>query len=355
MRFGWFARRAVLSLPAAFLLVGCDRDPVRTYRIPKEQRVAVAEEPAPPRMTWKTPSGWEEMDAGEMRLATFRVKGNGDAVADVSIIPLPGHAGGDLPNVNRWRGQVGLSPITPEELIKTAEKVQISGIEAQLYDLAGQNPSANEKEHILAAILHHGGTAWFFKMIGPDTLVASQKTAFVGFLKSVQLHDGHSHGAMPEGHPPAGGDAAPKVVAQSPSESSAKPQWSVPAGWQEVPPGQMQMAKFAVSGEGSSKGEVSVAVIPGDGGGVLANVNRWRRQLGLGPVAESDLPKQTSTVTVGGIQALVLDVTSEDKQRRMVAISVPREGSTWFYKLMGDEGLVGTQKDKLVQFVQSTK
>jgi hypothetical protein len=46
-----------------------------------------------------------------MRVASFRVTGKDGKQADVSVIPLPGLAGSDLDNVNRWRGQVGLPSV----------------------------------------------------------------------------------------------------------------------------------------------------------------------------------------------------------------------------------------------------
>ena len=53
-------------------------------------------------------------------------------MADVSVIPLPGMAGRDIDNVNRWRGQVGLAPVSEGELGKLAETVQVGGQEGKL-------------------------------------------------------------------------------------------------------------------------------------------------------------------------------------------------------------------------------
>ncbi len=115
----------------------------------------------------------------------------------------------------------------------------------------------------------------------------------------------------------------------------------------------MQTARFVATGAGGAKAEASVASIPGEGGGLLANVNRWRKQIGLGPIEAAELPKQTSTLDAGGSKASVLDVTSEDKQKRLVAVSVPGGGSTTFYKLMGDEAVVAKEKEAFLRFVQS--
>jgi hypothetical protein len=123
-----------------------------------------------------------------MRAASFKVKGEGGKTADVGVFPLPGMAGSDLANVNRWRGQVGLAELDEDALAKAAEPVPMAGSQAKLFDMAGQNAGSGEKTRILAAIFRQQDMAWFFKMTGDDALVASQKPAFVEFLKSVSFN-----------------------------------------------------------------------------------------------------------------------------------------------------------------------
>src|SRR5437899_3203359 len=116
------------SLVSVF--TGCGRDDVRTYRVPKETspQLAAADLPnghpdisgtAPaPAVATKVPADWQEAPPGEMRVASYHVKGKDGKMADVSVVPLPGMAGRDIDNVNRWRGQIGLAPVSEAELGK---------------------------------------------------------------------------------------------------------------------------------------------------------------------------------------------------------------------------------------------
>ena len=52
-------------------------------------------------------------------------------------------------------------------------------------DYTGTQPSG-AATHLVGAILYHGDEAWFFKLSGPDATVATQKTAFLDFLKTVK-------------------------------------------------------------------------------------------------------------------------------------------------------------------------
>jgi hypothetical protein len=87
----------------------------------------------------------------------------------------------------------------------------------------------------------------------------------------------------------------------------------------------------------------------------LTNINRWRGQLGLEPITAADLPKQVSTFEAGGVKGTLMDATSANKAKRLVAISLPKPDGTWFYKLTGDEPAVAAQKEAFIQFVQSAK
>jgi hypothetical protein len=120
----------------------------------------------------------------------------------------------------------------------------------------------------------------------------------------------------------------------------------------------MVQKSFAVSGDASQKASVSISVLDGIGGGTLANVNRWRGQLNLPMIAETDLPADAKAVDVMGGQATVVDFTGTDKSgqtSRMIAAIVPHGQSTWFYKLMGDAGVVEHEKPRFLKFVQTVQ
>jgi hypothetical protein len=294
-----------------------------------------------------------------MRAASFRVAGKDGKQADVSVIPLPGLAGSDLDNVNRWRGQVGLPGVPDSELSKLAQPVQIAGQSASLYEQAGANPGSGEKARILAAITRRDGVAWFFKMTGDDGLVTQQKPAFIEFLKSVSFPAATAQAQLPPSHPPidAGSMAGPAGLAASSGQFN--PNWDVPPGWKEVPGGQFLVAKFLLPGGGDVPTAVNVSKSPGDGGGLLANVNRWRSQLSLGPVAEADLAAQVQSLDLPGGKATLADITGRDaktgRPARLLAAVVPRPSETWFYKLMGDAQIVQQEKDAFLKFVRGVK
>jgi hypothetical protein len=320
-------------LLAIVLACGCGQDGIKVYTVPKEQPAQpdVAAAPTAPPLTWKTPAGWTETPASEMRVASFKITGADDKQADVSVIPLPGVAGGDLSNVNRWRGQVGLPPVPEDGLPRLAQPVELAGQPAQLYEQAGESSA------ILAVIQRREGTSWFFKMTGDPKVVARQKPAFVEFLRSIQFAASEAPAGLPAGHPDV--SAAPPVAASA----AGQPKWEVPAGWKEVSGGQFLVAKFVIAGNGQAA--VNVSSSAGNGGGLGANVNRWRKQLGLGELTGDELAKFVKT------SGPATFVTLRGQSASLVGAIVSQPGQTWFYKLMGDAPVVASQQEAFVTFV----
>ena len=119
-----------------------------------------------------------------MRKGSFAVRGDDGAEADLSIIAFPGAAGGDLANLNRWRGQVGLDPITADAVPRETTTLESNGLHFIVVDFAGR--SANGPTRLVGALAAAGGQTWFFKLMGPDALVAHTQPAFLDFLKTVR-------------------------------------------------------------------------------------------------------------------------------------------------------------------------
>jgi len=373
------------------LLAGCHRDEVKVYRVAKDQdqpqqqtppalptdspnpslppghpdisSPSAASVPARsrtglPQLTWQTPDGWTEVAPGEMRVASFKVPGPNGKQADVSVIPLPGIAGSDEANVNRWRSQVGLSPLPPDELKKSAEDVEAGGQPAQLYDIAGQNPGSGDAERIIGVIQHRDEVSWFYKMTGDAGVVEQQKPALVAFLKSLKFTAAPAPSALPAGHPVIDDMNTPAAVS-GPVSHEGQPNWQVPTGWQEVAAGQFLVAKFMLTGEGGANAAVNVSSSAGEGGGLVSNINRWRGQLGLAPWSEAEASQSATMIDVAGGKASLVDLSGTDARTgqptRLVGVVVPQSGQTWFYKLMGDAKVVESQKAAFTQFVQGVK
>jgi hypothetical protein len=207
-------RRAILVLVAfSVLLAACRKPSVESYRVPKESEPQAAAKtggaaPAqgapvtpPPGaaapqgamantavatasgagLTWTAPATWATKQGAAMRKATYVIKSQGvEGEAELAITAFPGDVGGELANVNRWRGQVSLPPIGEADLVSAVTRLERNGLKIGVVDLAGGG------QRMLGGIVPHAGATWFFKLLGPDALVAKEKAAFLAFLDTVK-------------------------------------------------------------------------------------------------------------------------------------------------------------------------
>jgi hypothetical protein len=86
-----------------------------------------------------------------------------------------------LANVNRWRGQAGLSPVDAAGLAKATEQVSVAGTPATLVEAIG---AANGS---LSVYHPADGLTWFYKMSGPSDVVTAEKGAFMEFVQSIRF------------------------------------------------------------------------------------------------------------------------------------------------------------------------
>jgi hypothetical protein len=324
------------------VLTGCKREGVRVYLAPKDLS-------GPAQLRYKVPQGWTELEPGAMRTARFSVPSKTTGDMDVSIIALPEIKAGRLDIVNLWREQVHLPPASEQELAGMTETVSIAGRPADLFDMVSTESLIQEKypARILVAMIKQGDATWFIKMTGEDESVREQKPVFVEFLKSMTFD--HSAQEAPAAFTANRSRSEPSTLNSQPSN----PNWQLPPHWKEVQATEMLLAKFIVPGKGGEKAEVTVSVLAGNGGGAHANINRWRKQIGLDELDEKGTASITRPLDGGPTDAILVDMSGA--QTRLIAAIVPDGGRTWFYKLTGSPGMAETEKVAFIAFIHSAK
>ena len=209
-----------LLAAAALVLVGCRDKQVTAYRVPKEkeaekhfpgdghdhgeQKGGAAAAPAQTApasggnnmantavattsgaaLTWTAPPHWQAKSGSAMRKGTFIITGEGNATAELAITAFPGDVGGEVANVNRWRGQIQLAPLPEAQVPGSITRVEANGLKIGVVDIV--NPAGATPTRVLGAMVPHAGSTWFFKLTGPDALVAKEKAAFLNFLQTVK-------------------------------------------------------------------------------------------------------------------------------------------------------------------------
>jgi hypothetical protein len=183
------ARIAVLGIGLGLALGSCSESDIRTYRAPKDPGIAaspatlarpaaVEVAPSAPELVWQAPAGWRSQPGDSVRRASFTI-GSGPGAAQIAITVFPGDAGGVLANVDRWRGQAGLPPVTAAGLANVTALREGVGLHFTVVDTAGGS------RRLVAAMTSWQGATWFFKLTGGEEAVDRAKPDFLAFLGTV--------------------------------------------------------------------------------------------------------------------------------------------------------------------------
>ena len=223
-------RLAVYSIVLVTSMASCEKNSeIKVYRVSKapleesapQQQDAMPTNTAAPRMPGglppatetavTTPPNWEAQPLSQMRQASFLVKGDNGAVADVSFVSLGSAAGNVLENVNRWLGQLGQPPITEQKLGEMAQRLHTSLGDVTIVDLAGLPDNADPARdgRIIAAMVTTANATLFFKMRGNAELSEAQKGDFIKWVAAVCN---------------AQTQAAPPQMAGAPPQTTSAPQ-----------------------------------------------------------------------------------------------------------------------------------
>jgi hypothetical protein len=139
--------------------------------------------------TWTVPADWKEGQLAQFLVAKFVISGSGDAVASVNVSQLAGDGGGLLPNLNRWRAQLGQPPATEAELAKLPT-IDAAGVKATVTDFTGVEARSGKPARLVGVVLPLNGQTWFYKLMGDATLVGQQKDTLVQFVQSAKYPAG---------------------------------------------------------------------------------------------------------------------------------------------------------------------
>lgn len=151
---------------------------------------------------------------------------------------------------------------------------------------------------------------------------------------------------------PAGGGMQVLPGMQEAANDAGEVSYTVPEGWEELAPSGIRKANLKIS-DANGSGELTVLVFPGDVGGRLANINRWRGQIGLEAATPDELPAFTEGYPIAAHRGLY--VRLEGETQSILGGLLPFHGYTWFFKLIGDNETVLSREAEMKAFLDSVQ
>ena len=142
---------------------------------------------------------------------------------------------------------------------------------------------------------------------------------------------------------------------------SASPglEWTVPPGWEAQPLSALtNRGHYLLPESGGARAVVTISSYAGTAGGLAANVNRWRGQLGLPPQPDAEVEKSTVPLTAGSftLQSVTLEGAKPDgTAAAMVGAILSQPDETWFFKLTGPKASAEAARPAFEAMLKSLK
>ena len=170
------------------------------------------------------------------------------------------------------------------------------------YQISRIDPPEN-KVRLLAAMVPTETATWFIKYTGPLEPVAAHESAFHKLVESISF-------------------------------TGDKIEYKLPEGWTEVLGGADVRHSTIMLPE--KIGTATVTKFGKDAGSVLANVNRWRKEVAAEELMATELPESTETIPLGKWAAVYVDVKGPGKKINPMQPPMPMARQQAQPKVVGD-------------------
>lgn len=295
-----------------------------------------------PGFVYRTPPGWIERPPRSMRMLDFQVAGN--PAAECYLTVLRGGAGGLEANVNRWYKQMQREELDAAGM-RALPRANLLGLEAVLVDIEGSfnvGDEIRDNHRLVGLLVFHQEAGLFMKMTGPREVLDRELGNFHELARTMRLPNSSSTASQPArprgSTPPSGGGGL---------------KWELPEGWTPGANRPMRVATF-MAGKADPV-ECYITFLGPGAGNELANLNRWRSQLRLEPVAQ--ITGETR-IPMLGEDALFVEIVGthpDDSEGMMLGTICNLPGRSVFVKMLGPRQTVEPQRESFLSFCKSLR
>ncbi len=204
-----------------------------------------------------------------------------------------------------------------------------------------------EKARFLGLVAELPRTSVFLRMVGPAEDVEAERERFFTLAASVALSTREE--AAPD-EPPE--PRAPRTLSKELS-------WTTPKGWVEKP-SSSSMRLVTLAPEGAKDTQALVTILSTDAlstaaGGIRANVNRWRAEVGQGPLTEAEVAALPHGTVLGARATYVTVEPAAAGGRMVLGAIIGQADRSIFVKMTGPADEVRPEADRFRAFVESLR
>ena len=265
---------------------------------------------------WKLPEGWTvgpKKTSMFAPLATLII--DAESSTNLTISSL-GPNQELLANANRWRRQLGLEPLTQDQI--DTEFAKADGDDFYLFDAVGT---------------------------GSGQMAGGKRPPFANapFLNRQRMQANGNSG---------------NAKSSAPQDSAGSGlQYDSPAGWSEAQSsGIVPSTRFTKESESDPKKQTLITLtrMSASVNNWPANAQRWAGQAGQS-FTDDELTAATEELTVDGQSSQLIELLDGDPEMAIVAVMTVAGDDAWFFKIVGDKESVAKEQAAFRKLLKSIK
>ena len=143
-----------------------------------------------------------------------------------------------------------------------------------------------------------------------------------------------------------------KGEVSSAADDSRGIKWVAPKSWTAQKTNSIRFGSFKLPTIKNAKGEVSIIALAGDGGGLLANINRWRGQISLPDQSLAEVQSELTKIVgkLGNFNYLLIE--NKNSNKAIAVAFIEYKGKSIFVKANGDSSVVKKSISEFKEFVK---
>ena len=132
--------------------------------------------------------------------------------------------------------------------------------------------------------------------------------------------------------------------------------WDVPSDWIINEPKQFQIANYSIPISSTDNAVIAISKFGGNAGGIIANVNRWRKQIDLPEISLAEISKQAKQgLSSIGEYSVYKIINSSKPEIGFLCMILPITDGTIFVKMTSDTDGIKLLENKFMSFCSSFK
>ena len=156
---------------------------------------------------------------------------------------------------------------------------------------------------------------------------------------------------------PRAGDQPPHTHHHGPAPQPTQPTfvWDTPEGWNTSEGSSMRIGSFSIP-LGEKEGDCSLIMLSGSAGGLVANINRWRGQVGLAAASKEEITAELKKIPsqLGEFDLCTL-VNPENKEDAIFGALYFSPQFALFAKLKAPPAQLESLREEFISFCSSIK